>query len=227
MCFSRSSPKKSRGAELGGSIRSRFLGWMLNRFSPATACRIDDSADGFPDKLSKLPPGHYRAQALLAHNFQWAEQGNAPGNQFSPVMDVDVSAGADGTVPPVTVPLALNEVVPEKQWPEISWIKQVAIESPLLSKFHHRRVMEYAGVVLPAGYDEHPDRRYPVVYEVTGFGGTYWQVVTTRKPKAPPTPGRERPISSASRSMANACGAIIAMPIARSTARGARRWSKS
>ena len=27
---------------------------------------------------------------------------------------------------------------------------------------------------MPAGYDEHPERRYPVVYEIPGFGGTYW-----------------------------------------------------
>jgi len=182
-------PKKEPRGGIGWFDPEPFFGLDVKAMQPGATCRIDDSADGFPGKLSKLAPGHYRAQALLAHNFQWAEQGNAPGNQYSSVVDIDVAAGSEPTVAPVTVPLVLDQIVPEKTWPDISWIKQVAIESPLLSKFHHRRVMEYAGVVLPAGYDEHPDRRYPVIYEVTGFGGTYWQVVTTRKPKAPPTPG--------------------------------------
>jgi hypothetical protein len=43
----------------------------------------------------------------------------------------------------------------------------------LLSEFHNRDVDMHASVMLPASYYEQPDRRYPVIYEIPGFGGTH------------------------------------------------------
>ena len=45
-----------------------FFGIDVRDFKPGTSRRVNDAADGFPDRLSKLPPGHYRAQAVLGHN---------------------------------------------------------------------------------------------------------------------------------------------------------------
>ena len=45
-----------------------LFGIDVKDFQPGTSRRVNDAADGFPDRLSKLPPGKYRAQALLGHN---------------------------------------------------------------------------------------------------------------------------------------------------------------
>lgn len=146
-----------------------FFAIDVKVFQPGTTRRITDAADGFPNRLSKLRPGPYRAQALLAHNPDHSEQGRAPGNQFSSVVFLNV---ADG--PTKTISLTLDQVVPEKRFPDLAWVKQVRVASPLLSRFLNREVFQEAAVVLPRGYDNHPLRRYPVIYEITGFGGSYW-----------------------------------------------------
>src|SRR5438046_868024 len=43
----------------------------------------------------------------------------------------------------------------------------------LLSDFHGREVVERAAVVLPDSYLHEPERRYPVVFSIPGFGGTH------------------------------------------------------
>jgi len=156
-----------------------FFAIDVKDFQPGTARRLTDAADGFPDRLSKLPPGKYLAQALLGHNPDWIKQSYAPGNQFSRVAMVEV---APGTVQ--TVALVLDQVVPAKKFPDSPFVKQVSIRSQLLSQFLKRDVLEEAAVTLPAGYEDHPDERYPVIYEVTGFGGSYWDAL---RQHAPPT----------------------------------------
>ena len=47
------------------------------------------------------------------------------------------------------------------------------IDSRLLSIFHGRPVRLRAGVVLPRSHATSPGRRYPVIYEIPGFGGTH------------------------------------------------------
>ena len=70
-----------------------FFGIDVKDFQPGTARRVNDAADGFPDRLSKLPPGKYRAQALLGHNPDLLSQSRAPGNVFSRVVEVEFPPG--------------------------------------------------------------------------------------------------------------------------------------
>jgi len=159
-----------------------FFGIDVKDFQPGSARRVTDGAAGFPDRLSKLPPGRYHAQALLGHNPDFLGQSRAPGNVFSSVVEVDVSAG-----PVQSVALTLDQIVPPKKFPDVKWVKQVSVKSALLSQFLKRDVLQEAAVTLPAGYDEHPERRYPVIYEVTGFGGSYWDALHQRAaPQAAP-----------------------------------------
>ncbi|HEX3997727.1 MAG TPA: alpha/beta hydrolase [Pirellulales bacterium] len=154
-----------------------FFGMDVKDFQPGTDRLLNDAADGFPDRLSKLRPGRYRAQALLGHNPDRLSQSRAPGNQYSRVVDVEVAAG-----PVQTVSLVLDQLQPEKPFPDVPWVKEVSIRSGLLSQFLKREVLEKAAVTLPAGYDDHPQQRYPVIYEVTGFGGSYWDALHQRSP---------------------------------------------
>ncbi len=83
-----------------------------------------------------------------------------------------------------TIALRLDQIVPPKTFPDVKWVKEVSISSQLLGRFFKREVLLQAAVTLPAGYDEHPERRYPVIYEVTGFSGSYWESL---RQKSPPT----------------------------------------
>ncbi|MEX2119177.1 MAG: alpha/beta hydrolase-fold protein [Pirellulales bacterium] len=129
---------------------------------------VDDKAAGFPDAWSKLPPGEYRVQAVLDHDFYRHHPAHGVGNFYSPV----VVWRCDAEVPE-PLELVLDQVVEEQPFPEHESIKEVVVHSKLLSAFHGRDVVERAGVALPASYHDEPQRRYPVLYVVPGFGGSH------------------------------------------------------
>ena len=51
------------------------------------------SADGFPDKLSRLAPAKYRAQALLDQNPDYQNHALGPGNLYSDVLEIEIDPG--------------------------------------------------------------------------------------------------------------------------------------
>jgi Putative esterase len=73
-----------------------------------------------------------------------------------------------------TVKLTLTkQVPPETLPPDTETIKYIKFESKLLSRFHGRPMFLRAGVVLPRGWDREPQRRYPLVVGIGGYGSRY------------------------------------------------------
>ncbi|HEY2066577.1 MAG TPA: alpha/beta hydrolase-fold protein [Gemmatimonadaceae bacterium] len=165
----------------GLSSTAPFFGRDVSGLAPSAMVIVDASAPGFPlHGLAELPEGDYYVQAVVnvytqfhradghtiwAHMDQWEGQqfASSPGNLVSAVRRVHVAPGA-------TIPLELTRVIPPVVVPEDTrWIKHVKIQSTLLTKFWGRPMYLGAVVLLPAGYDEHPDVRYPVDYEQDHF----------------------------------------------------------
>ncbi|MEM7785306.1 MAG: alpha/beta hydrolase-fold protein, partial [Planctomycetota bacterium] len=69
------------------------------------------------------------------------------------------------------IKLELDTVVETKPFKESERIRLFETESPSLSKFFGFSYPVKAGVMLPENHD--PTRKYPVVYDITGFGGTH------------------------------------------------------
>src|SRR5262249_20603335 len=67
-----------------------------------------------------------------------------------------------------------DQVYHEPPFKETERVKLVEVESRLLTAFHGRPTRLRAGVVLPASFHDHPDKRYPVVYEVPWFSGNHF-----------------------------------------------------
>ena len=105
-----------------------------------------------------LPPDRGEGQ-------KWSRK---PGNPFSKPVKVHLDGKAN-------IKLTLDQVIPEikgtKQDPEViaqdpatsKWLKYVRFKSEKLSKFWGRDTYLGAWVLLPAGFDEHPDAHYPLV----------------------------------------------------------------
>lgn len=149
-----------------------FFGLEVRSFQPGTSRQIDDRADGYPEKLSRLPPGEYWVKALLDHDFYSPHPDLGVGNLYSGAQKVKLDPASSGTVE-----LFLEHRVEPQPFPESKWLKEVVIRSERLSKFHGREVIERAAVALPPSYYAMPDRRYPVVYSIPGFGGSHRIVV--------------------------------------------------
>jgi hypothetical protein len=163
-----------------------FFGMDVQQLAPGESVTVDDRAAALADPVSRIPPGHYRVQAILDHDFYYASPRNGPGNFYSQPVEVQVQPGQPG----VTVQLTLDQVVPAPEYRESEFLKFVEIDSKLLGDFHKRQVLERAMVVLPASYHRQPQRRYPVSLVVTGFGGTLNRLQNRwRDGQPPPGPG--------------------------------------
>ena len=129
---------------------------------------------GYPlQTLAELPDGDYTVQVLL-HRYetfrradghtvklpmdrgegqQWNE---APGNLLSEPRVVRFRGSE-------TLELALTRALPPIPAPEdTDWVKHIRIRSQLLSDFWGRDMYLGAHVLLPAGWAEHPEARYPL-----------------------------------------------------------------
>jgi len=161
-----------------GPAAQPVFGLDVEEWAPGTVAMFSDTVFGFPvGRLGDLPPGTYRAQALLnryetfnrsdghtvklppdrGEGQQWARK---PGNFFSQVTEFTVGAAGSNSLS-----LTLDEVIPDLPDPktlETEWVKFVQIRSELLSDFWGTDMYLGAWVLLPDGFDEHPEARYPL-----------------------------------------------------------------
>lgn len=127
----------------------------------------------FPEPLSRIEPGDYRVQALIDLDNTRRSFNDEPGNLFSEPIEVSMSRGMTGTYH-----LIANQVIKEAEREENDWVKLVKVRSQLLSDFHNRDVYLRAAVLLPFGYEDEPERKYPAYYKIPGFGGRHYGLLS-------------------------------------------------
>jgi hypothetical protein len=152
------------------------FGMDVEGWAPDTDALVDASAFGYPrHTLASLPPGRYWVQALLnryetfrrsdghtvklppdrGEGQQWSRK---PGNLYSVPRWVTLDAAAS----PVRLSLD-QEIPPIPDPPETRYVKHVRIQSDRLTQFWGRPMFLGAHVLLPEGWDTHPEARYPLV----------------------------------------------------------------
>jgi hypothetical protein len=155
----------------------QVFGIDVDGLKPDAEAIIDNTAFGYPVRsLAQLAPGEYWVQALL-HRYetfkrsdghtvklpmdrgegqQWSR---APGNFYSKPQKITIDAQKTATIK-----LSLDQEIPPIEPPkDTKYIKHVRMQSKLLSDFWGRPMHLGANVLLPEGFDTHPDARYPLV----------------------------------------------------------------
>lgn len=145
-----------------------FFGLDVRAMKPGETRTVDAAADACPVNLAKIPQGKYRVQALLDHDFYLSNHARGVGNFYSEVQSIHLDPASSGTID-----LRLDRIVKPRKFAESKWVKQISRRSKLLTKFHDREVIDRVAVALPASYYDEPQRRYPVIYIISGFGGTH------------------------------------------------------
>ncbi|MFM8287045.1 MAG: alpha/beta hydrolase-fold protein [Planctomycetaceae bacterium] len=123
----------------------------------------------FPKPLAEQSLAGLKVQAVARFNPLVREVGNGAGNGYSAVADLPDPLPADQPVE-----LVLDQLVAERKFTETEWSKLLRVKSQLLGKFHGRDSVVQGAVVLPASYHTAPNRRYPVLFSVSGFGGNHF-----------------------------------------------------
>ncbi len=151
--------------------------------SPGGVATVDAKAVAYPmADLSKLPAGDYNVQAVMVrydkvtrsdgHTLwvpikQWTPKNQGrifqtmlSGTPYSAAQKVRLDPAAD-----TVVKLKLTELIgPVEPLAETEWLKQISIQSKILTKFWGTPVYLGATVLVPKGFKENPDARYPVIY---------------------------------------------------------------
>ncbi len=145
--------------------------WMPGQTQVFTA-----EAFGYPIRsLADFPAGEYQVQVLL-HKYetfnrsdghtvklpmdrgegqQWNQ---APGNYYSTPRKMNINASGSRALT-----VDLDQEIPPIEPPEdTKYVKHIRIQSDLLTEFWGRPMYLGAHVLLPEGFDEHPNVRYPV-----------------------------------------------------------------
>jgi len=154
------------------------------RMPPAV---VDASARGWPlDNITQIPPGDYTVQAVLnvyttftrpdgavikAHMDQWEGQkwNRSPGNLYSVPTGVHIDPAVAS---PIRITLK-NTIPPIEPPADTTYVKHIKFKSDILSKWWGRDINLGAIVVLPEGFDAHPDARYPIAYNQGHFPTTF------------------------------------------------------
>ena len=195
-----------------GVSSAQVFGVEVDGWRPGRPVVVDEAILGHPLRsLSEVPPGNYRVQAVLnvyetferadghtvkmpADNGEGQDWSTSPGNLFSEPMDVEITAGA-------RIHIDLTEKIPPIEPPlDTKYIRHVRIRSEKLSAFWGQPMYLGAIVLLPEGFDEDGDTRYPVLYNQATSRHRFAFLANSRRRRkcAAAGAGRRRPATSSS-----------------------------
>ena len=163
-----------QAAPTGAPLFSRFVEGL----APGTPAAITGDDRGHPlESLRDLPAGDYWMQPFVnvytrfpradgktvwLHNDQWEGQNwkRSPGNLVGDPVKVAFDPES-----PAPIRLVANKAIPPIQPPaDTDMVKRIRIQSAILTKWWGQPIFLGATVLLPKGYDTHPEIRYPVNY---------------------------------------------------------------
>ncbi len=170
-----------------------ILGKNVDQWAIGSTQSIAQEAYGFPkERLSQIPAGDYYVQVLL-HKYETFHLKNgkvvklpmdrgegqhwnlAPGNIYSKPIKIHFDPKNTEVVQ-----LTIDQIIPPIIEPTDSkYIKHIKIQSKLLTEFWGRPMYLGAHILLPEGFDTHPNVRYPLaIYhghfpsDISGFSTT-------------------------------------------------------
>jgi S-formylglutathione hydrolase FrmB len=147
------------------------VGREVSHLAAGESVDIDADDLAFPRPLSQATAGSYRVQAVLDVGHTYNYEGRVQGDVISSPVSIDLPFSASPT-------LTLAQVLPQTPDPlasrsdVISALKPLDFVSPVLTQFWGREIHMRGWVLLPPGYESHPNEKYPTVYFTHGFGGT-------------------------------------------------------
>ncbi len=163
--------------QIGLSPNTQMVfGVDVDSLPPGQIVTVDDKAYGYPVKsLRDVRPGEYFVQAVF-HRYETFHRADghtvklpmdrgegqhwniAPGNFYSRPANITIGPGGgrtlivlDQEIPPITPPA------------DTKYIRHIKIRSEVLSKFWGCPMYIGADVLVPEGFDEHPQTHYPLV----------------------------------------------------------------
>jgi hypothetical protein len=160
-----------------GLTTQLVFGVDVEGMKPGQEIIFDETAFGFPKRsINDIPTGDYFVQALInryeTFNLKTGQrvklppdQGEGqhweskPGNFYSKPIKVNVDPSKDQTINLVMD----QKIAPIAEPKNTKYIKHIKIQSKLLTEFWGKPMFLGAHVLIPEGFDEHPNAHYPLM----------------------------------------------------------------
>ena len=183
--------------QISNTSRTQLLfGLDVEGMKPGEAVAFDDTAFGFPVRyLHDVPSGEYFAQVVL-HRYETVHRADgytlklpmdrgegqhwqlAPGNLYSKPQKIKLGAGEG------PIAIVLDQTIPPIAEPEDTrYVRHIRMQSELLTKFWGRPMYLSANVLVPEGFDAHPEAHFPLMIFEDHFNDDFHGFRTT-----PPDP---------------------------------------
>jgi hypothetical protein len=189
LMFSTNGEKEPRFQISDGPSTQLIFGQNVEGLTPDKSVNFDASHLGYPiENVENIKPGTYWVQALLhtyetfnlstghtvklpMDNGEGQQWNRSPGNLYSTPVQVTIEPDKA-----TKIEIVMDQIIPPIEEPaDTEWIKHIKMKSDLLSKFWGRDTYLGAHVLLPKGFDEHPEAKYPLMifhgHYPSDFGG--------------------------------------------------------
>jgi S-formylglutathione hydrolase FrmB len=140
----------------------------VKNIRPGVDVVFNDKAVSFPVPLTDLERGIYYAEAVWDRNTGGRSIARSPDNMYSRSLKVKFDKQFQKTFK-----IVCEQVNQSTEFPESKFAKELKVESPSLSHFYSRQSFISGAVVLPASYNDSLNKKYPVLFEISGYGGDY------------------------------------------------------
>src|SRR5713101_6639817 len=180
-------PSAEPRMQIGLSPNTQMVfGVDVDSLPPGQIVTLDEQAYGYPVRsLRDVKPGEYFVQAVF-HRFETFHRSDghtvklpmdrgegqhwniAPGNLYSTPQKI--------TLGPSGGPIAIvldQEIPPIPPPQDTKYIHHLKIQSALLTKFWGRPVFLSANVLVPEGFDEHPNVHFPFIINEDHFNADF------------------------------------------------------
>lgn len=189
LVFADNNEREPRFQVSEGLNAQPIFGVNVDGLAPNEKVVFDETISGFPyQSLGDMAPGTYYVQAVLhtyetfnlstghtvklpMDNGEGQQWNRSPGNLYSTPIQVEVTENGLKDFD-----IVMDNVIPEIVPPEdTEWVKHITMKSELLSEFWGRDMYLGAHVLLPKGFNEHPEAKYPLMvfhgHFPSDFGG--------------------------------------------------------
>jgi hypothetical protein len=163
------------------------FGVDVDALAPNQPIAISDANSfGYPIRYMRdVPQGEYFAQAVL-HRYETFHRADghiiklpmdrgegqhwnlAPGNLYSKLQKISIGS--------VSTPISIvldQEIPPIPEPKDTKYIKHIKVQSQLLTKYWGRPFYLSANVLVPEGFDTHPNARYPLAVSEDHFNADF------------------------------------------------------
>src|SRR5688572_2129193 len=206
LIFSKNFSGEPRNQINDAPTTQQIFGVDVDGWQPGTTKMISVNSFGYPiEKISDIPAGEYNIQAVF-HIYETFHRkdghvvklpmdrgegqhwNSAPGNFYSVPTKITFNPKARALHN-----VSLTKIIPPIKEPgDTKYIKHIKIQSKLLTEFWGRPMFLGAHILLPEGWDTHPDVKYPLAIYHGHFPGDFggWRTTPPDENLKPDTSAR-------------------------------------